>query len=85
MYVPSLIPRQPSHSVQMQQTLRSDGRAHMLEYEYSKFVEAHAAGKLVRPTDAGHVIAALSVNASRDLSGEFISWDAEKLRAYRGS
>lgn len=56
----------------------------MEEHDYTRFViEAQSKGQVLKPSDPGYVIAALAVKATPDLSGEFIAWDAERLRAYR--
>lgn len=55
----------------------------MKEADYNKFIKAHADGKLVRPEDAGHVIAALSVRAPKSLSGQFVSWDSAEYKDFR--
>lgn len=55
----------------------------MKDADYHGFVKAHADGKLVRPEDAGHVIAALSVRAQKSLSGQFVSWDSADCEDYR--
>ncbi|KAF8165276.1 hypothetical protein B0H34DRAFT_780231 [Crassisporium funariophilum] len=67
----------------MQRTLRTIGGAHMNDHEHKFFVQAHTEGKLVKPEDCGHVIAALSLQASKSLSGQFVSWDSEECKAYR--
>ncbi|KII95116.1 hypothetical protein PLICRDRAFT_202634 [Plicaturopsis crispa FD-325 SS-3] len=67
----------------MQLALREIGGSHMTETDYNKFLRVHAEGKLVKPEDAGHVIAALSLQASPSLSGQFVSWDSEQCKDYR--
>lgn len=67
----------------MQSTLRSIGGLHMSEADHRNFIRAHAEGKLVKPEAAGHVIAALSLQAPKKLSGQFVSWDSDDCRPYR--
>lgn len=67
----------------MQEMLRSDGASQMKEQDYARFVDAHKNGKLVKPEDSGHVIAALAVKADKSLSGQFVSWDSEQCADYR--
>ncbi|TDL29567.1 short-chain dehydrogenase [Rickenella mellea] len=67
----------------MQALLRSEGSAHMSEADYQRFVAAHAEGKLVNPEDPGYVIAALSLQASNELSGQFVTWNADECKGYR--
>ncbi|KAF9534252.1 short-chain dehydrogenase [Crepidotus variabilis] len=81
--VVSLAVRPGMVDTNMQGTLRSTGGAHMNEKEHQFFIQAHLEGKLVKPEDCGHVIAALSVHASRSLSGQFVSWDSEECKPYR--
>jgi len=67
----------------MQATLRATGHAHMSEQGHKFFVDAHAGGHLVRPEDCAHVIAALSVQAPKSLTGQFVSWDSKECEPYR--
>lgn len=55
----------------------------MTEADNNKFLKAHADGKLVKPEDAGHVIAALVVRAPKKLSGQFVSWDSAECGDFR--
>lgn len=67
----------------MQRTLRAIGGAQMYEAEHNKFVQAYTEGKLVKPEDCGHVIAALSLQAAKPFSGQFVSWDSDECKPYR--
>ena len=69
--------------LQMQADLRSTGASGMNEADYNKFVKAHADGKLVKPTDAGFAIAALSIGAPKSLSGRFITWDSPECQGLK--
>ena len=69
----------------MQANLRAVGDAHMTEQRHNIFVQAHADGRLVKPDDCGHVIAALSVQATNLLSGQFVSWDSKECEPYRNT
>jgi len=55
----------------------------MAPNDLAKFIKLHETKTLVRPEDSGHVIAALAINATQDLSGKFVSWDEEALAPYR--
>ncbi|THH10107.1 hypothetical protein EW145_g1536 [Phellinidium pouzarii] len=46
----------------MQKVIRTSGPTHLHEEDMQKFVQAHSTGKLIKPEDVGHVIAALSLN-----------------------
>jgi hypothetical protein len=67
----------------MQRDLRAEGAGQMSEAEHTEFVQAFSKGQLIKADDAGHVIAALAVNARHDLTGQFVTWNAEELREYR--
>ncbi|KAI0796704.1 short-chain dehydrogenase [Abortiporus biennis] len=67
----------------MQVQIRETGSAYLADKDYSKFVSAHSEGRLVKPEDSGHVIAALAVRASKSLSGQFVSWDSDDCKEYR--
>jgi len=67
----------------MQESIRASGSAHLTERDHKIFTQAHADGKLVKPEDCGHVIAALSLQAPKSLSGKFVSWDSEDCKPYR--
>ncbi|GJJ07611.1 hypothetical protein Clacol_001814 [Clathrus columnatus] len=68
---------------EMQQSLRQDGGDSMDFEDHQLFVNEFNNGKLVKPDDPGHVIAALSTAASSELNGQFLSWDAKELEKYR--
>ena len=55
----------------------------MKEKDHERFVQAHADGKLIKPEDCGHVIAALAVSAPKGLSGQFVSWDSAECNNFR--
>lgn len=69
----------------MQTTLRTIGGAYMVEQTHQFFVQTHADGHLVKPEDCGHVIAALSLQAPKSLSGQFVSWDSKECEPYRNT
>ncbi|KAF7965686.1 hypothetical protein HWV62_42235 [Athelia sp. TMB] len=67
----------------MQATIRLMGGATMKESDHRGFIKAHTDGTLVKPEDAGHVIAKLALHAPKILSGKFVSWDSEECADYR--
>ncbi|KAF8076471.1 hypothetical protein FPV67DRAFT_418892 [Lyophyllum atratum] len=67
----------------MQTTLRSDAGSALADEDHKKFINAYNEGKLVKPEDAGHVIAALALRAQPPLSGRFVSWDSDECKPYR--
>ncbi|KAF7332073.1 Short-chain dehydrogenase/reductase family protein [Mycena kentingensis (nom. inval.)] len=68
---------------EMQGALREIGAAEMKPQDHESFVSAHANGKLLNPEDPGHVVACLALKASKNLSGEFVSWDSDECAPYR--
>ena len=67
----------------MQGIIRSTGSGHMDPATHESFVREHAQGLLLPPDQPGHVIAKLALAAPKDLSGKFVSWDDEVLKAFR--
>lgn len=63
--------------------LRSIGSSVMREEDVQRFAKAYEEGKLVKPADAGHVIAALSLKAPKELSGKFFYWDSDDCKEFR--
>jgi hypothetical protein len=55
----------------------------MDDKQHKFFVQTHTDGKLVKPEDCGHVIAALSLQAPKELSGLFLSWDSDECKPFR--
>lgn len=43
----------------------------------------HERGELLPPHLPGGVLAGLALNASKDLSGSFHSWDVDEMKGYR--
>ena len=62
---------------QMQEFIRIKGPSVIGEQHIQKFIQAYEEGKLVKPEDAGHVIASLSLKAPRSLTGRFINWNGD--------
>jgi hypothetical protein len=67
----------------MQTAIRSIGAQHMTEKDHAKFTGLHAEGKLVKPAEAGAVLAGLAMKGEKKWSGEFVSWDASDMDPYR--
>jgi len=64
----------------MQETIRKEGAGGMTASAHAGFVEAHARGELLPPEQPGRALAVLALHGPREWSGEFISWDEEKLQ-----
>ena len=69
----------------MQAAIRYNPGSVIPEKYHQVFVQAHSEGKLVKPEDAGHVIAALALHAGKGFSGQFVSWDSEECGAFRAT
>ncbi|GLB33882.1 putative NAD-P-binding protein [Lyophyllum shimeji] len=69
----------------MQAILRTKGGSTLSQEDHEKFVKAYNEGKLVKPEEVGHVIAALALRAEPVLSGRFVSWDSEECTPYRAT
>ncbi len=67
----------------MQARLRAEGELLMPKPLYEVFTHAYAENKLVKPEDCGHVIAALVLQAPKNFSGQFVSWDSEDCKPFR--
>lgn len=77
----------------MQGMLRSDGHKSMKHDELDRFLTMHKDGKLLKPDQPGHTIAALATKASRTqpadkdgtplgAQGAFVNWNAPELAGY---
>jgi len=67
----------------MQNSLRAVGGEHMIPEEFERFITLHETSALVKPEDCGHVIASLALSAPKELSGKFVSWDADECKEFR--
>ncbi|KAF7713439.1 Short-chain dehydrogenase/reductase (SDR) family protein [Penicillium ucsense] len=68
---------------EMQRELREDHVSNLDAEMHSKFFGAHKDGKLVKPEQPGHVMAKLVLDASTELSGQFLSWNDKELEKYQ--
>lgn len=57
---------------EMQQDIREKHSTSMDEKDAKKFASLKSEGKLLKPEQPGHVIAKLSVDAKKELSGKFL-------------
>ncbi|KAJ5726801.1 oxidoreductase [Penicillium malachiteum] len=69
---------------EMQRELREVHGAYLDAEMHSKFTGAHEGGKLVTPEQPGHVMAKLVLDAPKELTGAFLSWDSEELKTFHG-
>lgn len=65
----------------MQATIRREGENGMPPSEHQRFIHYHQEGQLLPAEKPGRALAVLALHASRDWSGEFLSWDDEKVQA----
>ncbi|KAF2453357.1 short-chain dehydrogenase [Lineolata rhizophorae] len=49
----------------------------------ARFIELKATGGLLKPEQPGNVIAKLALNAPKELSGKFLSWNDGRLAAFQ--
>jgi len=68
---------------EMQRELREVHHDKLDKKDQEKFMNAKADNTLLRPEQPGNVLARLALGASRDLSGQFLSWDDEALQAFQ--
>ncbi|TPX70336.1 hypothetical protein SpCBS45565_g01734 [Spizellomyces sp. 'palustris'] len=67
----------------MQTLIRETGRTAMGDASHDQFVQFKEQGKLLHPDVPGYVIAKLALDAPKELSGQFISWNDAKLAAFQ--
>ena len=70
-------------NTEMQRELREVHLERLDESERKKFANAHKDGTLLEPSQPGNVIARLSIHGTKDLSGKFLSWNDETLKAFQ--
>lgn len=68
---------------EMQRDIREKHNKAMDEQDAARFAELKATGGLLKPEQPGHVMAKLVLDAPKDLSGKFLSWNAEELKAFQ--
>ncbi|KAL2833746.1 hypothetical protein BDW59DRAFT_138129 [Aspergillus cavernicola] len=68
---------------EMQRELREDHATTLEPQVHSKFTTVHKEGKLLKPEQPGYVMAKLVLDAPKELSGRFLSWNDGLLEAYQ--
>ncbi|KAI0347254.1 short-chain dehydrogenase [Trametopsis cervina] len=58
------------------------GTDKMRPEDVAEFVKSYEEGELIHPEESGHVIASMALNANREFSGQFISWNSEECRDF---
>ena len=67
----------------MQRDLREKHHSVMDAADAKKFAELKSSGSLLKPEQPGHVMAKLVLDAPKDLSGKFLQWNADELKAFQ--
>ena len=70
---------------QMQTDIREKHHPFMEPEDAKRFAQLKSSGSLLRPEQPGHVMARLALEAHKELSGKFLSWNAEELAPYQDS
>jgi NAD(P)-dependent dehydrogenase (short-subunit alcohol dehydrogenase family) len=65
----------------MQETIRSTGQGRLPDDWYQRFIGYHEDGRLLSPDLPGRAAALLVLRAPKELSGEHLSWDDERVQA----
>jgi NAD(P)-dependent dehydrogenase (short-subunit alcohol dehydrogenase family) len=68
---------------EMQREIREKHHGAMDPKDAAKFKGLKENGGLLKPEQPGHVMAKLVLNAPRELSGKFLSWDAKELENFQ--
>lgn len=68
---------------EMQRDIREKHNTAMDEQDAARFAELKKTGGLLKPEQPGHVMAKLVLDAPKELSGKFLSWNAEELRDFQ--
>lgn len=67
----------------MQRDIREKHQGVMDASDAARFAELKKSGGLLRPEQPGHVMAKLALDPPKQLSGKFLTWNAEELKAYQ--
>lgn len=68
---------------EMQREIREVHHERMSEKDREKFSGLKSSGGLLKPEQPGNVIAKLAVSGGKELSGKFLSWNDESLKAFQ--
>ncbi|MCI0398529.1 MAG: SDR family NAD(P)-dependent oxidoreductase [Chloroflexi bacterium] len=66
---------------EMQAVIRHEGAEGMPASAHARFIRYHEAGELLPPEKPGRALAVLALYAPHEWSGEFLSWDEERVQA----
>ena len=68
---------------EMQRDIREKHNKAMDASDAKKFAELKSSGSLLKPEQPGHVMAKLVLDGPKELSGRFLQWNAEELKAFQ--
>ncbi|KAJ5036251.1 hypothetical protein NUH16_004122 [Penicillium rubens] len=68
---------------EMQRALREDHATALDAEMHSKFTGVHKDGKLLKPEQPGHVMAKLVLDAPKEFTGRFYSWNDKELEGFQ--
>ncbi|KAK5169645.1 uncharacterized protein LTR77_005622 [Saxophila tyrrhenica] len=68
---------------EMQRDIREKHSTAMDASDAKKFAELKSSGSLLKPEQPGHVMARLVLDAPKELSGKFVQWNGEELKAFQ--
>lgn len=68
----------------MQREIRDKHNETMSEQDAKKFLGLKKEGNLLKPEQPGYVIAKLTVDAPREMSGKFLDWNDSTLGDFQG-
>ena len=68
---------------EMQREIREKHHGAMDKDDAARFAELKKNGGLLKPEQPGHVMAKLVLDAPKELSGKFLSWNAEELKKFQ--
>lgn len=68
---------------EMQQDIREKHHIAMFPSDRARFAELKTTGGLLKPEQPGHVLARLAVSPPKELTGKFLSWNADELKAFQ--
>lgn len=68
---------------EMQRDIREKHNTAMYPSDRARFAELKKTGGLLKPEQPGYVMARLVISAPKDLSGKFLSWNADELKGFQ--
>ncbi|KAE8327493.1 hypothetical protein BDV39DRAFT_214958 [Aspergillus sergii] len=68
---------------EMQREIREDLATTLDPQFHAIFTTVHKDGNLLKPEQPGHVLARLVIDAPNSLTGKFLSWDDQALKAFQ--